>query len=119
MTRWDRKMKTFQESPSPQRWPTKRKVVIPCSVFTLERQTWQEQCDFDLYEEADLPFLDKRTDMGREVAQKVIQSSLDDDVMSDDDTLRCATSILHKELSKAINSYESAFNKAALVRNLE
>jgi hypothetical protein len=57
--------------------------------------------------------------MGRAVAQKVIQSTLDDDVMSDDDTIRCATSILTKELSKAISSYENAFNKAALVRNLE
>jgi hypothetical protein len=57
--------------------------------------------------------------MGKEVSQKVIQSSLDDDVMSDDDTIRCATNILNKELSKAISSYENAFNKAALVRNLE
>jgi len=54
--------------------------------------------DFDLYEESQLPFLDKRTEIGREVASKVIQSSLDDDVMSDDDTIRCATSILNKEL---------------------
>lgn len=39
--------------------------------------------------------------------------------MSDDDTIRCATSILTKELSKAISSYQSAFNKGALIRNLE
>lgn len=57
--------------------------------------------------------------MGREVAKKVIQSSLDDDVMSDDDTINCAKSILQKELSKSILAYTSAFNKAALIRNLE
>lgn len=53
------------------------------------------------------------------MASKVIQSTLDDDVMSDDDTLRCATSILNKELAKAITSYQNAFNKGALIRNLE
>lgn len=57
--------------------------------------------------------------MGREVASKVIESNLDDDVMSDDDTIRCATNILNKELSKAISSYTAAFNKGALIRNLE
>jgi hypothetical protein len=41
-------------------------------VFTLERQPDGGQADFDLYEEAELPFLDRRTEMGREVAQKVI-----------------------------------------------
>lgn len=67
--------------------------------------------DFDLYEENDLPFLDTKTEIGREVAKKVIQSSLDDDVMSDEDTINCANSILKKELSKAISSYTCAFNK--------
>ena len=97
----------------------KRRVVLPCSVFTLTSQPDGEAVDFNLYEEENLPFLDRRTEMGREVAQKVIQSSLDDDVMSDDDTIRCATSILNKELNKAISSYQSAFNKSTLVRNLE
>ena len=49
----------------------------------------------------------------------MIESNLDDDVMSDDDTIRCATNILNKELSKAISSYTAAFNKGALIRNLE
>lgn len=72
-----------------------------------------------MYNEAELPFLDRRTEIGREVASKVIQSGIDDDVMSDDDTIRCATSILNKELSKAITSYQNAFNKGVLIRNLE
>lgn len=85
----------------------------------LNTQPEGDTKEFDLYDDTDLPFLDRRTEMGREVASKVIQSSLDDDVMSDDDTIRCATNILKRELNKAINSYQSAFNKAALVRNLE
>jgi hypothetical protein len=46
--------------------------VFPCSVFTLERQPHGEQVDFDLYDEEELPFLDRKTEMGREVAKKVI-----------------------------------------------
>lgn len=85
----------------------------------MERQPSGELADFDLYEESDLPFLDTKTEMGREVSKKVIHSSLDDDVMSDEDTVNCANSILKKELNKAITSYTSAFNKSALIRNLE
>ena len=113
-------MKSFQEQ-SPLEWKRKQKrpVYLPCTVFTLEKQPCGEPMEFDLYEESDLPFLDPSTEIGREVSKKIVQSSLDDDVMSDDDTITCATSILQKELSKAIGSYTNAFNKGALVRNLE
>jgi hypothetical protein len=94
------------------------KYAPPCSVLELARQPEGTPVNFDLYDDQDLPFLDDSTEMGRMVSNKVIQSSLDDDVMSDDETIRCAHSILKKELNKAINSYSNAFNKKALVRNL-
>ena len=126
LTRWDRKLKHYQESSFENivynewgRTPRRRRVILPCEEFKLERQPHGEEAYFDLYNEAELPFLDRRTEIGREVAGKVIQSGMDDDVMSDDDTIRCATSILNKELSKAITSYQNAFNKGALIRNLE
>ena len=58
---------------------TKRKLpalpprtVWPTSTFTLERQPSGIPCDFDLYDERDLPFLDKSTEVGREVSKNVI-----------------------------------------------
>jgi hypothetical protein len=119
MPKWDRKAKTFNESPEQEWLRRPKRPDIKCKSIFFTTQPEGDLCEFNIYEEKDLPFLDRRTEMGREVAQKVIQSSLDDDVMSDDDTIRCANAILNKELNKAISSYQSAFNKASLIRNLE
>ena len=46
--------------------------IWPTSTFSLERQPSGVSVDFDLYEEADLPFLDKSTEVGRMVSKKII-----------------------------------------------
>lgn len=71
--KYDRKMKGFYESPSDwRRKQQKRKVYLPCTVFTLEKQPSGDPAEFDLYEESDLPFLDKSTEIGREVSKKIV-----------------------------------------------
>jgi len=56
--------------------PLRRKLhprrINPVDVFTLIRQPGGEEANFDLYEEADLPYLDKSTEMGRMVSKNVI-----------------------------------------------
>ena len=83
------------------RTPPVRKI-FPVSEFTLLRQPGNEETDFDLYDERDLPFLDRSTEVGRMVSRNIVQSSLDDDVMTDDDMIECANRVLSRELDKAI-----------------
>lgn len=51
--------------------PPVRKIW-PVSTFSLERQPEGNQIDFDLYDEVDLPFLDKDTEVGRMVSKNII-----------------------------------------------
>ena len=81
--------------------PPVRKV-FPESEFTLLRQPDEEEVYFDLYNDADLPMLDKSTDVGRMVSKNIVQSSLDDDVMTDDEMIACANKVLTREVDKAI-----------------
>ena len=74
-------------------------------------------CDFDLYDERDLPFLDKSTEVGREVSKNVIEQALDDDVMTDDEMISCANKLLGREVEKAIKQFSSGFDKS-FVRNV-
>ena len=54
-------------------------------ILTLEDQENGELVDFDLIDEEDLPFLDKRTEIGLQLRRCVIDSNMDDDVMTDDE----------------------------------
>lgn len=74
--------------------------------------------DFDLYDEADLPFLDKDTEVGRMVSKNVIQQALDDDVMTDDDMIAGANKLLSREVEKSIKQFTSGFDRS-FVRNLK
>ena len=76
--------------------------IWPTSTFSLERQPSGVSVDFDLYDEADLPFLDKSTEVGRMVSKNIIQQNLDDDVMTDDEMIECANRLLSREVEKSI-----------------
>ena len=54
-------------------------------ILTLEDQANGDLVDFDLIDEEDLPFLNKRTEIGMQLRRCVIESSMDDDVMTDDE----------------------------------
>ena len=56
---------------SARRSPPIRKIW-PTSTLTLETQPAGTSLDFDLYDDADLPFLDKSTEVGRMVSKNVI-----------------------------------------------
>lgn len=100
--------------------PPKRKI-FPISTLSLETQPEGEegvQVDFDLYHDADLPFLDKSTEVGRMVSQNIINQALDDDVMTDDEMILCANRLLGKEVEKAIKQFNSGFDKS-YIRNIK
>ena len=97
--------------------PPVRKVW-PVSTFSLEKQPEGTMIDFDLYDEADLPFLDRDTEVGRMVSQNVIQQALDDDVMTDDDMIDNANRMLSREVEKAIKQFTSGFDTGN-IRNLK
>ena len=92
------------------RTPPIRKI-FPISEFTLLRQPSGQETDFDLYDERDLPFLDTSTDVGRMVSGNIVQSNIDDDVMTDDDMIECANRVLSKELDKAIKTYQNGYDR--------
>ena len=52
--------------------PMRKRTIWPTSTFTLECQPEGGTVDFDLYDECDLPFLDKSTEVGRMVSQNII-----------------------------------------------
>ena len=65
-----------------------------------------------------MPFLDKSTEVGREVSKNVIQQALDDDVMTDDEMISCANKLLSREVEKSIKQFNSGFDKS-YIRNLK
>ena len=80
----------------------RKRTIWPASTFTLERQPEGTTVDFDLYDECDLPFLDKSTEVGQMVSKNIIHQALDDDVMTDDEMISCANKLLSREVEKAI-----------------
>jgi hypothetical protein len=52
--------------------PHRKRTIWPTSTFTLECQPEGNTVDFDLYDECDLPFLDKSTEVGRMVSKNII-----------------------------------------------
>ena len=55
-----------------------------------------------MYDECDLPFLDRSTEVGCMVSKNIIEQTLDDDVMTDDEMILCANTLLSREVDKAI-----------------
>lgn len=97
------------------RSPPLRKIW-PTSTISLERQPSGIPVDFDLYDEVDLPFLDRSSEAGRMVSANIIHQPLDDDVMTDDEMISCANKLLAREVEKAIKQFSSGFDRS-FVRN--
>ena len=94
------------------------RTIWPTSSFSLERQPSGNPVEFDLYDECDLPFLDKTTEVGRMVSKNIIQQALDDDVMTDDEMIGAAEKLLSREVEKSIKQFNSGFDKS-YIRNLK
>lgn len=92
--------------------------IWPTSTISLERQPSGVPVDFDLYDEVDLPFLDRSSEAGRMVTSNIIHQPLDDDVMTDDEMIACANKLLGREVEKAIKQFNSGFDKS-FVRNFK
>ena len=71
-------------------------------ILTLEDQANGYLVDFDLIDEEDLPFLNKQTEIGLQLRRCVIESSMDDDVMTDDELELGAKSMLMQSLREAV-----------------
>ena len=107
-----RKKLGYKLSPPP-------RTIFPCGKLSLERQPSGNLIDFDIYENADLPFLDKNTEVGKMVSKNIVQSTLDDDVMTDDEMIQCANRILKNEVQKAIKMFNSGFDRSTQIRNMK
>ena len=68
------------------------------------------QCEhtlqFPLYDDCNLPFLDKDTEMGRKISRCIVEADYDDDCATDEDTAYNAITLLEKELNQTINQYK-------------
>lgn len=51
------------------------------------------------------------------VSKNIVQSSLDDDVMTDDEMIECANKVLKKEVEKAINRFNHGLDNS-FIKNL-
>ena len=61
--------------------------------------------------------LDKGTSVGRMVSKNIVQSSLDDDVMTDEEMIYCANKVLGREVEKAIKQYNNGLDRT-FIKNL-
>lgn len=52
--------------------PRRQRTIFPCGKLSLERQPCGTEIDFDIYDDADLPFLDKSTEVGRMVSKNIV-----------------------------------------------
>lgn len=75
---------------------------------------------FPLYVDASLPFLDRDTDIGRQVTKSIVAADFDDDCATDEDMQENAQKAMIRELTKGIDKYLSlkkTGNEGKLVKN--
>jgi hypothetical protein len=58
-----------------------------------------------MFDERDFKFLDPDIGIGLELRAKLIDMDMDDDVMTDEETLQGAKMMLHHELERAVSDY--------------
>lgn len=51
------------------------------------------------------------------VSKNIVQSSLDDDVMTDDEMIECANKVLKREVEKAIKQFNNGIDRS-FIKNL-
>mmetsp|Transcript_13231 Transcript_13231/g.22450 ORF Transcript_13231/g.22450 Transcript_13231/m.22450 type:complete len:140 (-) Transcript_13231:32-451(-) len=78
--------------------------------FTRTEQLCPEQqnflrLDFPVYTDDRLRFLDRSTEIGRQVSQSLVQAEFDDDCATDEDMKANADGMIQRELSKAVDRY--------------
>ena len=83
--------------------------------ISFEEQATGDLIHFDCYDERDLDYLDRDNHLGAELQSRLIDMSIDDDVMSDEETVFGAQRMLEHELSSAIRDFQSG---QAILRNL-
>lgn len=62
---------------------------------------------FPVYYDSSLPFLDKTTDIGRQVSKSIVAADFDDDCATDDGMKSNAQKAMISELTKGIDKYLS------------
>ena len=62
---------------------------------------------FPVYEEASLPFLDRDTDIGRQVSKSIVAADFDDDCATDEDMQENAQKAMIRELTRGIDKFLS------------
>lgn len=55
-----------------------------------------------MIDEAEIPYISEDTDLGSKMRAALIDSNIDDDVMTDDELVRGAQSMLEDELAQAV-----------------
>lgn len=71
-----------------------------------------------MIEERNLPFLSEKTEMGVRLRESVIESNMDDDVLTDDELAQGAKRMLNRCLKEAINEFVNNPQSAKLITNL-
>ena len=51
------------------------------------------------------------------VSKNIVQSSLDDDVMTDEEMIECANKVLNREVDKAIKQFSNGLDRS-FIKNL-
>ena len=60
---------------------------------------------FPIYENDQLSFLDKQTEMGKRISRSLVRATIDDDVETDDELMAGSKKAMQKELCVGINAF--------------
>ena len=71
-------------------------------VIQLEDQQNGDLVEFDLYDERDLGFVDPQTNIGQQLCQNLIEMTMDDDCLTDEETMLGAQKMLEYDLKEAV-----------------
>lgn len=61
-----------------------------------------------MYLDSDLKFLNKRTEVSKQINSNIVPAEFDDDCNTDDEMVQNAQRMLQKELARGINNYVMA-----------
>ena len=95
---------------------TAGRSLLPCVRQSEEGPLVQ----FPVYEDASLSFLDRDTDLGRQVSKSIVAADFDDDCDTDEDMQENAQKAMIRELTKGIDKYltlKKTGNEVKFVKN--
>ena len=73
--------------------------------FTSTRGLPETTLHFPLFDDHQLPFLDRDTEIGAEISRSIVRADFDDDVATDDNMEQNATRIMNRELQRGIDKF--------------